>query len=858
MDVLRPEDSFPALPSASQDSTQTILGPGSQARPYRIEAAIGSGGMGQVFLAFDTRLNRRVALKISHQPFDPRFEREARAIAQLNHPHICTLYDVGPNFLVMELVEGETLAARLKRGPLPQDKAMLYGAQIADALAAAHGKGITHRDLKPANVMVTKAGVKVLDFGLAKMTTDETLTMANAVMGTPAYMAPEQREGKSCDARADIYSLGLILREMATGKRSADTGTLPAIFGHVVARCLEEDPTDRWQSAADLRRELEWSAAAALPAATGAPSSRVPWIVAAIACASLLIAVAAVLRQKNVPEFGASQFEISLGEVSGEPILSPDGRMIAFERSDPGGASIWVRSLESIEARKLPETVGAANPIWSPDGKWLAFWAGGKLRKVSPAGGPGQVIAEIPGFQDGAWSPSGEIVFRTNNRTPLFRIKDSGGVLQPLTTLNSAQTENSHRHPEFLPDGRHFLFVSRCSDRANNALYLASLDSPDLRRLMPAQAQVRFVPARDGQPNLLFFYCDGALVAQPFDPEKGTIYGDAKTVVDKIGYNPPSIQASFGVSRDGRMVMTRTAGASDTRFVWYRRNGEEAGTLGATGLRDQPRLSPHQDFVLFTQADPQTGNRDVYSMEVARGIPSRLTTNAANDWEASWAADGRRILFASDRQGGSALQPYIKASLDPSSPETHIPGIGTDVGDLSPDGKWIVGGNRDLEIAPVSSGTEPFKFLATPASERDARFSPDGKWLAYVSNVSGTYNVYVRPFAGGPALAENAIQISPNGGEFIVWGSHGEEIFYMTADGSIVSVDTRRLGQTPFVPPPTTLFRACPETRPEGLPGTGVPYWSAFDTRDGQRFLVNCLAQPAGHFTVLLHWMYPR
>ena len=529
-----------AVPSSSGKQAAA----GTQFGPYRIESTLGAGGMGQVYRALDTRLHRFVALKVAHQAFDERFEREARAIAQLNHPHICSLYDVGPNYLVMEVVEGQTLATHLERGALPLDQVLRCGIQMADALAAAHAKGIVHRDFKPGNVMLTKSGVKVLDFGLAKSESDQTVTHTHAVLGTPAYMAPEQREGRAADARTDIYSLGLVLREMATGRKTEDLQGLPAQFVHVVRRCLEVDPAERWQSAIDVKKELEWAGVSALaaPAIARRSSSRLAWGVAALASFGVIAAGVLSFTREPAPALLPTQFTLVLDkEISGYdlatlPVPSPTGEFLAFSGvGSDGGTALWVRELQAPAARRLPGTDGASRIAWSPDGKWIAFDADGKLKKVSPNGGPPQTIAPVPGFQDAAWGSGGDIIFRPSNRMPLYRIHESGGSVQPLTTLNASLTENSHRHPEFLPDGRSFFFVSRCGERKNNALYIGSLDSPEVTRLMAAEARVSYVAADGGRPEMLVYYKDGVVVAQRFSLADRRLIGEPTTLLDHVG-----------------------------------------------------------------------------------------------------------------------------------------------------------------------------------------------------------------------------------------------------------------------------------------------------------------------------------
>jgi len=455
--------------------TRTLLASGVQLGPYRIEGSLGAGGMGEVFQAVDTRLGRKVAIKISAQKFSGRFEREARAISALNHPHICTLYDVGPNYLVMEQVEGETLAARLKKSPVAMDQLLRYGAQIADALAAAHAKGIVHRDLKPGNIMLAKNGVKVLDFGLAKSPQDQSIT-GSAVLGTPAYMAPEQMAGKEADARTDIYALGLVLCEMATGKRAVSgqippMEKLPPQLGHIIERCLAPDLEDRWQSASDVKAELEWAAKSGPQ--TSAPQRRkVPWLTASAAAlllAVLLGALFVLFRTTPPAAVQPVRFEIAppeRGRFSGPLVfvLSPDGRRIAFHATGRDGIMrLWVRSMESTESHSLAGTEGLAGaPFWSPDSRFLAFTipAAGKISKIDALGGPIQAICDLPknyvAQRGGAMSKEGIVIFGTPE-SGLIRCSSSGGLPTPLTALDPSRQEIFHGRPAFLPDGRHFL-----------------------------------------------------------------------------------------------------------------------------------------------------------------------------------------------------------------------------------------------------------------------------------------------------------------------------------------------------------------------------------------------------------------
>jgi Tol biopolymer transport system component len=814
---------------------------GSKLGPYELLAPIGAGGMGEVWRARDTRLNRSVAIKFSREQFSERFEREAKAIAQLNHPHICTLHDVGPNYLIMEHVEGETLDARLRKGPLPLDQTIRYGAQIASALAAAHSKGIVHRDLKPANIILAKSGVKVLDFGLAKTATDQTITMANTVLGTPAYMAPEQREGHDVDSRSDIYALGLVLREMATGARDSVLAD-PPYLAHIIRNCLSEAPEERWQSAADIQRQLEWSP----PEAAHPKSSRLPWIIAIAALAALVADLAWYLAHPSAAG-GPMEFMLALdGEDGSLPAPSPDGHLLAFRGLDATGRPIiWLRPVNSITAQPVPGTEGAGGTIfWSPNGDWIGFHAAGAIRKIRITGGLPLTIAETSDLQDADWSSQGVIIFRGRNREPLQRVRDSGGAPQPLTKLNATLLENSHRFPKFLPGGTQFLFVTRCADRANNALYIGSLDAPEVRMVMFAEARVVY---RNGS---LIYYRDGALVAQNFDVKTGQVSGEPRVIVSKVGYSPASIQAFFNVSNDGSVIVSGAADRVTSRLVWFDRNGQELGTVGPPGPYQQPRISPSSDRVLFQIPDPKTGNRDLAFIELARNITHRLTIHPANDWFPVWSPDGKQVAFGSDRVDGRTMFAFLKTSLDQSAAETRIQGLEQPT-DWSKDG-WIAGGNGKIWVGSIKGG-EPVNLTTSPGLEWASRFSPDSKWLAYSSDESGRSEIYVRAFPGHPDPSATKIQVSNDGGEYPMWNDAGTELYYATTADLVFAVDTRGLAAGKLSAP-VRLFKACPQSQPSNRPMFGGPYSPPLDTRDGKRFLVSCLVDPPGQYTVLMNW----
>ncbi|MGC2660147.1 MAG: protein kinase [Bryobacteraceae bacterium] len=828
-----------------------VVAVGSQLGPYRIQERLGAGGMGTVFRATDTRLNRPVAIKVVPEHFSARFEREARSISSLNHPHICTLYDVGPNYLVLELIAGGSLADRLKKGPLSMEQTIRYGIQMADALAAAHARGIVHRDLKPGNVMVPKSGIKVLDFGLALSAADETLTTSQMVVGTPAYMAPEQRQGGTADARTDIYALGLVLYEMSLGKRPAEhhalaMQVLPRDLAHIIDRCLAADPDGRWQAASDVRAELEW-AGAAKPAGK-APSSKLhlAWIFAGV-CASAAIAMGLWVMTKGNVAGSPAQFPFSLREVGDQmPVISPSGRYLAFAGQDENGKRwLFTRALSASRARALRGTENASAPMWSPDNEWVAFFSAGRLKKVRPLGGPVQTIADLPGFQEGTWGSKGDIVFRPSNREPLYLLRGSTGTPAPITRLDASLTENSHRSPQFLPDGRRFLYLARCAKRQNNALYLASIDSSERTRVMRIDANALYLPSAHGGVGTLLYYRDGTLVAQPFDTDGAHLAGEPKIVVEQIAFNAASTLAFFSAASDGRWLLVRPAGATYTHLQWFDRRGQLLETLPIEGELSQPRLSPAGDRVAFDRPDARDGNRDLWVAELTRGIVAPLTIDPANDWYPVWSPEGKEILFGSDRSRSAT---YIKKSMEPGAEEypTNLP---KDPYDWSSDGNWMAFGTNDILIASAKD-FRSFRYLATPFHEGGPRFSPDTKWLAYSSDESGQSEIYLRPFNGGPGGA-GKIQISTNGGVFPVWRRDGREVFFMSADNAINSVDLSNLRSTHTVPVPAKLFRACPQTMPSGTFESSAPYSYMFDTRDGNRFLVDCRVSAPGQFVVL-------
>jgi Tol biopolymer transport system component len=590
------------------------------------------------------------------------------------------------------------------------------------------------------------------------------------------------------------------------------------------------------------------------------------WASAALAVAVLAaVALAWSLGARQPAVSTPAQFTLSFAgqapdvAVRTVPSPSPDGRLFVFVGSAQNGPpSLWIRAIESAEARAIPGTHGAQSPVWSPDGLSIAFFADGKLKKVAVNGGQPQTIATVLGWQDASWGSSGVLIFRASNRMPLSRVPAAGGEAAPLTTLNEALGENSHRGPTFLPDGRRFLFTSRCADSANNALYLGSLDSPTVQRVMSAQSKALYVPAaRDGTGALLY-YRDGSLEARTFDPDRNVL-GDPRPVIANVQYNSAGIGASFQASADGRVIIVRPAGTGGTQLSWFLRDGQRAGILGSPGDVVQPRLSPKGDRIAFTRSDPRNGNRDVWTLELDRGIAAPITRNPANDWHPVWSADGTRLLFNSDRAGKSEGVLYLKRALDASADEIQVrdgPGSPTD---WSRDGRWIAvnaifsrDGGSGVAIVSASDGTSK-PLLDTPARHGAIRFSPDGRWVAYTSEETGRFEVFVRPFVNGTAGQEK-IQISESGGDFPVWRADGKELFFMSEDATIHGVPTSNLRIDGLVARPQALFRACPQSTPESLPMAAQFWGNPFDTRDGARFIVNCALPPSREYIVLMNW----
>ncbi|HEY3204694.1 MAG TPA: protein kinase [Thermoanaerobaculia bacterium] len=883
------------------------LSAGARLGPYEIQSPLGAGGMGEVYRARDTRLERTVAVKVLPQRLSSspeirqRFEREAKTISQLSHPHICALYDVGregeTEYLVMEYLEGETLSERLVKGPLPLEQTLRYGVEIADALDKAHRQAIVHRDLKPGNVMLTKSGVKLLDFGLAKAiapaglpltslpTEASPVTQAGTILGTFQYMAPEQLEGKEADARTDIFAFGATLYEMATGKKAFSGATQaslisailrddpqpisrihtmsPPALDRVVKTCLAKDPEDRWQSAADIKRELGWVAEgseAGTPAAAPAARrdrERVAWAVSVILLLALLGSLAALLRigrpepaAAPVTRFsilppGKSTFTAPGESASSQPALSPDGRSLAFVAYAGGGRHlVWVRPLDSLAAQALDGTEDGSYPFWSPDGRFLGFFSHGKLKRIALSGGPPQTLCDASAGRGAAWSRDGVIIFTPTQAEALYRIPAGGGAVTPATTLDSSRQESSHRWPSFLPDGRRFLYWTRSRKAPNIGIRVGSLDSKEVTSLLAADGMAAYA-----RPGHLLFVRQGALLAQSFDHRSLKLEGEPLRVAEPLGYGNPPGYATFSVADSG--VLAYVPGVSPNReLIWFDRGGKMLGSVGEPGIYVSPALSPDERRIAVGVRDLRAASADIWLFDLARGIRSRFTFDPANETIARWSPDGSRIVFTSNREGFADF--YEKSSTG-AGEEKPVFRSDQDkfLTDWSQDGRFLAyhtPGPKtgwDVWVLPLSGDRKPIPFVQTEFTEAQGQFSPDGKWLAYASDESGIFEVYVRSF---PAPG-GKWQVSTSGGTQPQWRRDGRELFYLSEDGGLMAVEVKA-DSTFEASAPRPLFHA-------RFPTAAAPFGRTYSVRsDGQRFLVTRLMEEdrAIPITVVLNW----
>jgi len=900
---------------------QMALSAGTRLGPYELVAPIGAGGMGEVYRARDTRLDRTVAVKVlpehlsSSAESRQRFEREAKTISQLSHPHICALYDVGHqdgvDYLVMEYLEGETLAARLAKGPLPIDLVLRHGTEIADALDKAHRQGIVHRDLKPGNVMITKSGVKLLDFGLAKalvspststdltaLPTAAAVTREGSLLGTVQYMAPEQLEGKEADARTDIFAFGCVLYEMATGKKafwgksqaslisaimgsqpppiSATSPMTPPAFDRVVRTCLAKDPDDRWQTAGDAMLALQWGAegelAAAprpLAAAKRTSRERLAWTIASlvsIAFAVLLISMArsrdtvsqrAVRRLSLLPPEGTTF-------TPGNLAVAPDGRRLAFVAlNEEGKRQLCVRPLDSLAAQVLHGTEGATAPFWSPDGRFLGFFADRKLKRIEATGGPPQTICEALNGRGGTWNRDGTIVFSPSPLTGIYRVPATGGQPEALTALDASREENSHRWPDFLPDGRQFTFFARSRQRQNHAIYIGSIDSRKTIKLIEAESNAVYV-----RPGYLLFLREGTLLAHPFDAKALRVTGEPFRIAETVRVADPTSPASFTATQG---VLAYGGGSATIHhLVWYDRKGKRLEPAGPSGHYLDFRLSRDEQRVAIDLLDPSVGGRQIWVLDLSRGVSSRITSETWEQFAPVWSPDAGRVAFSSNRTGHTSLAERSASGVGPE--ESLLESTTFDIPtDWSPDGRFILYEKGDLPttavpnldrdaaslrmlaavrtslwVLPMFGDRKPFPVLETPFSLAQGSFSPDGRRIAYVSTESGRPEVYVETF---PAPS-GKVRISTDGGTEPLWRSDGRELFYVAPDNRLMAVSVQVDGARLLAGRPEPLLRVPPDQH-----GGAVRHHYAV-SGDGQRFLLAPLAPESVSptITVVLDW----
>jgi len=872
------------------------LTPSTRLGPYEILSSIGAGGMGEVYRARDTRLDRTVAIKIlpEHLSGNPqlreRFDREAKAISSLSHPHICALYDVGHqdgiDYLVMEYLEGETLAHRLKKGPLPVEQVLQYAIQIADALDTAHRHGVIHRDLKPGNIMLVKNSAKLLDFGLAKVraaqavagmtalpTQTTPLTGEGTILGTLQYMAPEQLEGQEADARTDIFALGELIYEMTTGRKAfagksqaslisaimtaepPPVSTLqtmaPPALDHVVRACLAKEPDARWQTAHDVLVELKWLAEAGSRAGTSGPAAArrksreiFAWtLVAALVLMLVAGTLATVFLREKPADVHPARFLVAPPDKvtlswNDTPVVSPDGRRFVFSGTNADGTRrLWIRSLESPVIRPLAGTEEPAAPFWSPDSRFVAFFSKRKLKKIDTSGGPPQILCDGPEFPaGGTWSTDGVILFTTFGRT-LVRVPAGGGEVKAVRQLDKYRHEAAQGWPHFLPDGRHFLYTSRSNDAGKSGIYAGSLDSQETHLVVATQSNVSYV-----SPGVLIYGRQQTLLAQPFDLRELRVTGEAFSIAEDVGGMTFLPGLMFSVSQNG-VAVYRSAESNTVQLAWYARDGKRMRPLGEPGPYGIIVLSPDEGRLAMERLDPQLRTHNLWILDLASGIFSRQTFHQSDDTDPIWSPDGRELVFTSSPTGTDNLYRKVVGGGDENllfeSGEQKYPKY------WLKDGKSILvisGSGKRFYQLPLTGDRKPVVLLDSEFDKDNPHVSPDGRWVAYNSVESGRWEVYVAAF---PTFAEKR-QVSASGGCQPLWRKDGKELFYLTMEGKLMVVEMKN-GITLQPGVPQFLFQT---------PARVVPINSQYCvTGDGKKFIFR---EPVGEntlpFMVVLNW----
>jgi eukaryotic-like serine/threonine-protein kinase len=878
--------------------------------------------MGEVYRARDTRLDRTVAVKVlpSHLSADvelkQRLDREAKAISGLQHPNICTLFDVGSqdgvDFLVMEFLEGQTLADRLKKGPLPLDQTLKIAIEIAEAIEKAHAQGITHRDLKPANIMLTKAGAKLMDFGLAKpemavagraigpltpstptmnltalTSATSPLTQKGSIVGTFQYLAPEVLQGTDADARSDIFSFGCVLYEMVTGRHAfegksqlsvmtailekdpdpiASTPPVPPILERVIRGCLAKEPGERLQSMHDVRMDLRWIAETttgdfAVERESGFKKSWAAWAAVAVLALLALTALATYRWARGATTAQSFHAEIPppdkysldvTGDTGGMPVLSPQGDKIAFVAHSGEGRSLWVRSLNSDKPQRLDGTQNAMHPFWSADGQNLGFFANGKLNRIAAAGGPITVLADAANPRGGTWSADDVIVFSPNFMGPLSRVSAQGGAVYAATAIDPKK-HTTHRWPWFLPDGKHFLFLANShtgGDPRQNGVYFGSVDSHE-----KGGRESRLVLATDSAAQFasghLLYRAGNALVAQPFDPEAGKILGPAAPLIGNLRDDVGVWRSIFSTSQNGVMIYEEgNASAAKSRLTWLDRAGKELGTYDVReNTIAHVRLSRDGNFLAFITGSPASS---VWTLDLERKTKTRVTFDPLPVGEPSWSDDGKTLVFIlATAQGGDNVEIHSKAA-DGSGAEKNLTPLGNNYHypALTPDGKYLTyiwgdgGTDISLWMLPVGGEAKAVVLIRPPSPQSNIngyRVSPDGRWVAYVSDESGQNEVYVTSFPD----AKGKWKVSANGGAYPAWSANGRELFFNDLQDTIIACAMTPKGGEMDIGTPQRLFHA-------SMPGIGT----SFDVSpDGKRFMVNLAeGETAAPLRIISNW----
>ena len=882
---------------------------GSKLAHYEITQHLGSGGMGDVYQAIDAKLGRSVAIKLLPENFARdtervgRLQREARVLASLNHPNIAAIHGIeevdGRHFLVLEMVSGETLADRIQRGPIPIDEALAIAAQIAEALESAHEAGIVHRDLKPANVKVTPDGkVKVLDFGLAKAyaaneqesslssaTMSLAATQRGMILGTAAYMSPEQARGQPVDSRADIWAFGVVLHEMVTGERlfkgedltdtlaavvreKPDVSGAPLAVRRILQKCLEKDPRKRLRHISGFTLLIENpvpAPAAAIPMQVRARSTWVAWTMAAAAAIGLA-ALAFVHFQETAPELQAVQFSMeappdtNLSNHYGAVAPSPDGRYVVFAAQPRGGVqSLWLRPLDSMAMRPLPGTEGGNFPTWSHDSKSLVFLANAKLKRIEIAGGAPLTLgdaSEDPVTATGSWNPAGVILF--GSAAGLKRVSASGGGATLLTKVDPARKESGHGYPQFLPGNDRFLYFVASGDPNVQGIYASSLADPEKsQQILRTAAKAVFVPARGAGKGHLLWMQDQTLLAQHFDPDNLRLEGDPVSVQEGIGLNPNvNLRAAFWASDSGLLTFFAQPSSRKRSVVWINRDGKNGGEAAPQDAFSRVALAPGGDRIAVARIESKSGqaNLDIWVRELARGVMTRLTFDAASDDLPAWSPDGKQIAFSSTRDGGVS-QIYRKDASGAGQEERLTDGPNSKLLlDWSKDGKYILyrelnpQTGRDLMAVPLTGVRKPIPVVNTPFNEDTGAISPDSQWVAYASNLSGTNEIFVQAFPGVAGAPASRWQISNGGGYEVKWRIDGKEIYYESMDGKVMAAAVQAGPQGIRAEPPRVLFSA-------GFQPFTIHEFDA--APDGQRFLLilNSLAEGnVERLTVVSNW----